>query len=342
KFKTHNKGLAEELARLGGVSGNYSGSIAKTTVGNKVYDIDMKTAWRALMDRGVLPDFRKQEDIVEVEGGWAQKVQKRAEITGGRARTKLGNFTEGRDDTIRIAHALHLLENGLDNNGWAKGMSLNDVFDEVAARLRKAHPDGTDLTPTEQKVMRRLFPFYSWTRKAIPLVLESMVMHPGRFMAYPKAMYNFGASQGVDLESVSDPFPDNQLFPEFLTDQMTGVGFKANDAYYTFSLGQPQADIFKEFFAGSTSGEGGLGDLAQGFGQGTVGMLNPGLSAPIEILSGRDLATGAEIRDNAEAIEQTIPGVNALSSITGVSPLGSISTLLTGKGLDPLAQVERG
>jgi hypothetical protein len=342
KFKTHNKGLAEELARLGGVSGNYSGSIAKTTVGNKVYDIDMKTAWRALMDRGVLPDFRKQEDIVEVEGGWAQKVQKRAEITGGRARTKLGNFTEGRDDTIRIAHALHLLENGLDNNGWAKGMSLNDVFDEVAARLRKAHPDGTDLTPTEQKVMRRLFPFYSWTRKAIPLVLESMVMHPGRFMAYPKAMYNFGASQGVDLESVSDPFPDNQLFPEFLTDQMTGVGFKANDAYYTFSLGQPQADIFKEFFAGSTSGEGGLGDLAQGFGQGTVGMLNPGLSAPIEILSGRDLATGAEIRDNAEAIEQTIPGVNALSSITGVSPLGSISTLLAGEGLDPLAQVERG
>lgn len=342
KFKTHNKSLGDELSRLGGVSGNFSGSIAKAVVGNTVHEIDIKTMWRALMDRGVLPDFRKQEDIVEVEGGWAQKVQKKAELTGGRARTKIGNFTEGRDDTIRIAHALHLLENGIDNRGWAKGMSLNDVFDQVAAQLRKSHPDGTDLTPVEQKVMRRVFPFYSWTRKAIPLVLESMVMHPGRFMAYPKAMYNFGASQGIDLESVSDPFPDNQLFPEFLTDQMTGVGFKANDAYYTFSLGQPQADIFKEFFAGTTSGMGGPGDLAQGFGQGMVGMLNPGLSAPIEILSGKDLATGAEIRDNAEAIEQTIPGVNTLSSVTGVSPLGSISTLLAGEGLDPLAQVERG
>lgn len=342
KFKTHNKSLGDELSRLGGVSGNFSGSIAKTVVGNTVHEIDIKTMWRALMDRGVLPDFRKQEDIVEVEGGWAQKVQKKAQLTGGRARTKLGNFTEGRDDTIRIAHALHLLENGIDNKGWTKGMSLNDVFDSVAAQLRKSHPDGTDLTPTEQKVMRRVFPFYSWTRKAIPLVLESMVMHPGRFMAYPKAMYNFGASQGIDLESVSDPFPDNQLFPEFLTDQMTGVGFKANDAYYTFSLGQPQADIFKEFFAGTTSGAGGPGDLAQGFGQGMVGMLNPGLSAPIEILSGKDLATGADIRDNAEAIEQTIPGVNALSSISGISPLGSVGTLLQGEGLDPLAQVERG
>lgn len=342
KFKTHNKSLGDELSRLGGVSGNFSGSIAKTVVGNTVHEIDIKTMWRALMDRGVLPDFRKQEDIVEVEGGWAQKVQKKAEITGGRARTKLGNFTEGRDDTIRIAHALHLLENGIDSKGWAKGMSLNDVFDQVAAQLRRAHPDGTDLTPTEQKVMRRVFPFYSWTRKAIPLVLESMVMHPGRFMAYPKAMYNFGAAQGIDLESVSDPFPDNQLFPEFLTDQMTGVGFKANDAYYTFSLGQPQADIFKEFFAGTTTGEGGIGGLAQGFGQGMIGMLNPGLSAPIEMLSGKDLATGAEIRDNGEAIEQTIPGVNALSSISGVSPIGSISTLLAGEGLDPLAQVERG
>lgn len=342
KFKTHNKGLAEELTRLGGVSGNFSGAVAKATVGSTVHEIDIKTMWRALMDRGVLPDFRKQEDIVEVTEGWAQKVQKKAEITGGRARTKLGNFTEGRDDTIRLAHALHLLENGIDSKGWAKGMSLNDVFDQTAAQLRKAHPDGTDLTPVEQKVMRRIFPFYSWTRKAIPLVLESMVMHPGRFMAYPKAMYNFGAAQGIDLESVSDPFPDNQLFPEFLTDQMTGVGFKANDAYYTFSLGQPQADIFKEFFAGTTTGQGGIAGLAQGFGQGAVGMLNPGLSAPLEILTGKDMATGAQIHDPLESVEQTIPGVNALSSMSGVSPLGSLETLMQGEGLDPLAQVERG
>lgn len=342
KFATHNVGLAEDMARYGGASSHYTGNIARVKIGKQSHDLNVQDVWRGLMDRGVLPDFRRQEDIIEAtEDSWARKVQKKSEVFGGRVRDRVGNFVEGRDDFVRVAHALHLLENGLENTGWKAGTSVNTVMDEVAARLRKAHPDGTDLTPFEQKYVRRMLPFYSWTRKAIPLVIEQMLMHPGRWTAYSKAMYNFGQANGVDLESVSNPFPDDQLFPEFLTDQMTGVGFEANDKYYSFNLGQPQADLFRDFFAGTTKTNEGLNpawDFGLGLYQGVAGMGNPLITVPNELSSGVTVEGIPAGGNPLEAIESSIPIVNNVASVTGYSPLNTIANAR----LTPLESVQRG
>lgn len=325
-------GLKEELQRLGGVSGHMRGPAAKVKIGNKEYDLSGPEVQKGLMDRGVLPDFRKQEDIIDADNatGVVKAITDKAAIFDGRVRTKIGNFTEGRDDFIRIGHALHLLENGIEGS---KFKSIDDAFDQVAAVIRKAHPDGTDLTPVERNVMRRIFPFYSWTRKAIPLVIENLVLHPGRFNAYPKAMYNFAHAAGVDLESMSEPFPEDQLFPKFLTEKMTGVGFEANDNYYSFDLGVPQADIANEFFAGGLPG----------FLGGVQGMLNPAIKTPIELDSGVNMATGAPINDKSDYIDGQIPGVNAFASITGISPSGTLANMLSGRGtIDQQYQVQKG
>lgn len=325
-------GLKEELQRLGGVSGHMRGPAAKVKIGNKEYHLSGPEVQRGLMDQGVLPDFRKQEDIIDADNatGVVKSLTDKAAIFDGRVRTKIGNFTEGRDDFIRIGHALHLLENGIEGS---KFKSIEDAFDQVAAVIRKAHPDGTDLTPVERNVMRRVFPFYSWTRKAIPLVIENLVLHPGRFNAYPKAMYNFAQAAGVDLQSLSEPFPEDQLFPKFLTEKMTGVGFKANDNYYTFDIGVPQADISNEFFAGGLPG----------FLGGVQAMLNPAIKTPIELDSGVNMATGAPINDKSDYIDGQIPGVNAFASITGISPTGTLANMLSGRGtIDQQYQVQKG
>lgn len=328
-FPTGNVGLRDELQQLGGVAGHMTGPAARVRIGNKRVDLDAETVHKNLMDRGVLPDFRKQEDIIDAQGstGLVKSLTDKAQITGGRARTALGNFTEGRDDFVRIAHALHLLETKNYRN-------LDEAFDNVAATLRKAHPDGTDLTPFERNFMRRIFPFYSWTRKAIPLIIENLLLHPGRFNAYPKAMYNFAQSMGVDLESLSEPFPEDQLFPRFMTEKMTGIGFEADDGrYFSFDVGIPQADVMNEFFAGGPVGSIG----------GIAGMLNPAFKTPVELKTGTSLSTGAPINDTSDYIDSQIPGINAIASVTGTSPTGTLSNILSGRGtIDPQYQVQKG
>jgi hypothetical protein len=52
--------------------------------------------------------------------------------------------------------------------------------------------------------------------------------------------------------------------------------------------------------------------------------------------------TGVPIGDESDYLDQQIPGINALSNITGTSFTGSIASLLSGQGLDPQAQVTKG
>lgn len=336
-----SKGLIDELERLGGATGKplTSESVAKVSLNGKQVDLDAPTIYQALMDRGVLPDFRRQEDIIDLAGDADAAITHRISKTTGfdgstaqrgfrRAHNAMGNFTEGRDDFIRLAHSLHLLENGIDGRKFTG--SLNDVFDAVAARIRKTHPDGTDLTPTERNTMRRLFPFYSWTRKAIPLVLENMVTHPGRFLVYPKASYNFGEAMGVDLESMSDPFPEDSIFPSFITDKMTGVQWEdSNGHYWSVDPGVVQADVLNDFFTNPIEGVGS--------------MLNPAIKTPIEMATGTSLSTRAPISDMSDYIDQQIPGINSINSVTGISTSGTLHNLITGDAtLERNRSVEKG
>lgn len=54
------------------------------------------------------------------------------------------------------------------------------------------------------------------------------------------------------------------------------------------------------------------------------------------------MSTGSQIRDTSDYLDASIPGVNYLSNITGVSTTGSIASMLTTGKLDPQAQVAAG
>jgi hypothetical protein len=59
-------------------------------------------------------------------------------------------------------------------------LAKGDKIEDAASMVRKALFDYADLSPFEQKYMKRIFPFYTWTRKNIPAQLHAVLQHPDR------------------------------------------------------------------------------------------------------------------------------------------------------------------
>lgn len=76
--------------------------------------------------------------------------------------------------------------------------------EEAGKAVRKYLFDYNELSPFEKKYMRTFIPFYTWQRKNIPLMLQSMVEQPAQFSKVPKLM-NAIENMSPDLEDVATP-----------------------------------------------------------------------------------------------------------------------------------------
>jgi len=83
------------------------------------------------------------------------------------------------ENNARLAHFL----DRVDKAGMLKrGMSISDdVALKSASSVKKYLFDYGDLTAFEKQVMKRLMPFYTWTRKNVPLQLENIWTQPQKF-----------------------------------------------------------------------------------------------------------------------------------------------------------------
>lgn len=133
---------------------------------------------------------------------------------GGRVYDAATRVSELRDHWVRLAHFSDILTKS--------NAPLKIAVEQAGRRVRKFHPDGMDLTGFEQNVLRRIIPFYSWLRKATPLVVEGAIMRPHITLAFPKAMANLQLVTGIESQGPGDPFPEDQMFPEWLREK--GIG----------------------------------------------------------------------------------------------------------------------
>jgi hypothetical protein len=257
---------------------------------------------------------------------------------GGSAERIITDIAEGRDTFIRMQHALQMLEKAQQGKVLTRGfgttidpkkLSKDELFDVIAERVSKYHPDMATLSVQEKKYLRRVMPFYHWNRGAVQAVLETLVMNPGRVVALNKASYNVAVAAGINPDSLYNPFPADQMFPSFLSEQMEGPQFELDGRYFGVRPGITTFDVFNQFASGNPIDT-------------ILNNANPALKIPIELLTGTRLGTQSRIRDYSDYIDSSLPGVNYVANVSGQSVTGSLYSLLTRGAMDPQLQFELG
>lgn len=294
----------------------------------KGVDVTPRWAFTKMQENGLLPSYHVGEDYVDdvVQPSIVSNLTKKLALRGGKIEETAGKISEARDHWARAQHFMQIMRKHADD---PKFKDIDELVEYASKRVKKFHPDSSMLTSFEAKYLRTLIPFYSWFRGALPAIIESTALYPGRFMIFPKASFNLAYSMGINPYSVYDPFPDDQMFPSFLTEDATGPQFNIGGNYFGMNPGIATLDVGNQL---------GTGEPLRGI----AGMTSPLLRVPLELMSGGSWGTGARIKDPSDYVDASIPGVNYLSNISGVSPTGSVASFLQGKGLDPQYQVDAG
>lgn len=270
--------------------------------------------YRLGYERGILPDYSILEDINfgEVNSPDISARLKKVSPFKGKLHKAATGLSEYRDHYVRMAHFISVLEQNPNLVGPDLNTALKNATRTAGIRVRKWHPDGSDLSQWEKRYARRTILFYSWMRKAIPLVIEAAATKPGRVMLYPKAMYNIAEMNGVDLESYGNPFPVDQLFPNYIADSVQGPIAGQAGGYWGVKPGVPMMDIIDDYGAGPLK-----------TGRTIAGSLNPLAKVPMELLFQKNARTGADIKDWTDYVDQQIPNATYANKLAGGRSLSS-------------------
>ena len=141
----------------------------------------------------------------------------------------------------------------------------------AAMHTQKYLFDYSDLTVYEKTFFRRLAPFYTFTRKSIPLALETVLTKPG----YASAL---GKLREAGEKNVEDPIK-NEYVASWIKE---GLGIPIRT-----SGGKTEFFLLKGWVP--------LADLAKLDVQEVFGMLHPAVKAPIELAMNRSVFTGRPI-----------------------------------------------
>ena len=163
---------------------------------------------------------------------------------GYRANRALGSTIE---DNAKIAHFL---------SKRAEGYGVK----QAAESVKKFLFDYGDLTGTEQGLLKRVMPFYTWTSKNIPLQVQQFIENPGKFSKVATAKKDI--EQGV-------PQPNEQFMSDYI---------RENGPIRT----KQDADGTKYFLAGAWLPAVQALQFLSNPKQSAIGMITPTLKLPYE------------------------------------------------------------
>jgi hypothetical protein len=175
-------------------------------------------------------------------------------------------FTTGR----RIGGAVENHARMLNFMTWIKrGLSP----EEAALRTKKVLFDYDALSNAERQVMRRLFPFYTWTKKNVALQAHFLRTKPGM------ATHQLKMAPG-------EQGPDEALLPDYLEGRFKIKVQRRNNLTFLTGVDLPITSGIETIFGT------GRGTLVE-----NLSSVNPVLSTIIEMGTGRDLFTGRSIEE---------------------------------------------
>ena len=292
---------------------------------------------------GVFRTYQKSEDLVRDERGILNTIADKVTLVNTRFGKAVGAGSEMLDHHGFAQQAIQIVMNNLEKVGGKRFRTEQDLWDHAIARAYRFHPDSDVLSSFEKKYMRRLIPFYTWFRGTLPAVVESTWQYPGRVAMFHKASFGAAQSMGIDAESFANPFPEDAAVPDFLREKVFGANFRNPWTGEMFGMnpGFAHQDLASEFFGrGPEQGDGAFktpeqqeadrlsppANLFMNAVRMLGGMTNPVIRVPLELLTGTKLQDGKKITSADDYLDSTIPGVNYLSKLTGLSTVGSIRT----------------
>lgn len=168
------------------------------------------------------------------------------------------------EDNARVAHFLEKVRKG-------------NSFDEAAKSVNKFLFDYSDLTPFERNVMKRIFPFYTFSRKNVPLQFEQVFKQPRKYKAVADAVAGL---QSGDLTP-----EEKRYMPDYITETF-GISVDrgpGGEPQMLAGLGLPLEDVQK--------GGEPLKSL--------LDMASPLLKTPAEVATGRSFFYDSDIEDTS-------------------------------------------
>lgn len=190
-------------------------------------------------------------------------------------------------EKINLAFAGRLAGNGIEDNARLAHilgrMGQGDSFADAMTSAKKHLFDYGDLSDTEKKLFRNVAPFYTWTRKNIPLQLEKLATNPGKAAAVAKAANMLQSDEGLAPEEKA--LMGNYVLERF--GLVVGRDEEGNPKIIN-GVGLPIEDI------------GNLWKLTpQRTAEQWIGMAGPMLKMPLELVSNRSFFTGRSIDDES-------------------------------------------
>jgi len=276
-------GLTNPL--LYGQAGSLQIKIAKNNLSGKIAGYPADELYDAMMTRGVFGQGQYGGDISrtlesQISGGNKNPFTLATSnpiLQGG---FKLGQTVE---DNARIALFLDQLNKGAS-------------FDKAGNHVRKYLFDYGDVNPFEKDVLKRVMPFYTWSRKNIPLQLEALATQPDKINKINLAINN--AQQAYQVEQ-----PDLAQVPDYIREQAP-VYVGSNAEAGTVSA-IPLANLIPTFdiaaitkFLNTETAPEGIQRGKLGNALSTVmGGVSPLIKAPLEYLANYDFFRKKNIQE---------------------------------------------
>ena len=315
-------------------------------IGSDVFDIDMqKTCWKVVGAHGDVTDIKdlkpitikKQDGTVQVmhwdeayelateykvidEGYFAKDIGAYDASTGILPRvnpkydptdtknfvgykigTNIGSQIENSD---RFLHFVAQLKRGLSP-------------EDAAASVQKFMFDYSDLTMFEQRVMKRLIPYYTWLRKNAPLQLEMMLEYPERYNMIGKIAHSTEHMTPED-ERVEDRYL-NDFAKDWVQLPFNVTNEKGRVEPILFNPNLPFMDIAR------------IPDITQPINslQNLFTQTNPLIKVPIEQMLNRNVFFERPIVDEGESQLKRVDHV-----LSQFAPYSAGKDLVTKRGAD--------
>lgn len=222
----------------------------------------------------------------------------------------LNKFTAHRDTWTRGALFL-----GAMRSRHFKSVEEATTF--ASAFVKKWAPLASDLGATEAKYFRRGIFYYTWIRGMVPRIIEAALTNPGVATAPNKLMYSIALNNGLDLNSIGDPFPEGTMFPDWYSERVIGPQYSQDGDLWGANPTGPLGDVMNSL-GSNVKPKDFLSTDAFTKTAGTfLNMSTPFFKAPIELITGSTIDRSIPIPDRAQYVQDMIGPARFISKATG-------------------------